>query len=148
MKKMFCVVGCIRVSEKTKAIDTYLKSSCRIMNIMTPDISIFSKGIMKLFNNKPNKTDKAPHETIYHYLDCFQCIIKQKISSFYYDFHVLNLLKNFLINRVIDQSVFSTNPNHILKMMINGILEFLIDIFISLDIKLDDIKAYFAKNSN
>ena len=146
MKKMFCVVGCIRLSEKSKEIDMYLKSSCRIMNLMTPEISVFTKGIMKLFISKQNKYDSS-HETMYQYLDCFQNIIKQKVNSFYFDFHVLNLMKNFLINRVIDNNVFNVNPNDLLNLMIKGIIEFLIDILIGLDIKHDEIKAYFSKNN-
>jgi hypothetical protein len=143
---MFCVVGCIRLSEKTKDIDTYLKSSCRIMNIVTPDLTIFSKGIIKLFTIKQNNKEDKPHEVIFQYLECFQNLIRQKNNSFYFDFHVLNLLKNFLINKFTEQTLFSTNSNQIIKPIINGIIEFLIDILISLDIRMDDVKTAFSKN--
>ena len=99
---------------------------------------------MKLFMSKQNKND-ASLETIYQYLDCFKNINKQKINSFYFDFHVLNIMKNFLINRVIDHNVFHANPNDLLNLMINGILEFLIDILIGLDIKLDEIKHIYPR---
>ena len=99
MKKMFCVVGCLKISQNAKVIDNFLKSSCRIMSTITPDINIFSKGIIKFFTK--NNNEEKQFDSVVNVLQNFQNLIRTKNPSFYFNFHVLNVMKNFLLNKVV-----------------------------------------------
>ena len=131
--KMFCLFGCLKIKDDYKIKESYLKSSCRIMNLTKPDISYFINNILEICgifseqkndNNIESQSNNPAFITLNKVFTIILSTTEKLISSqdpnFYFDFYTLFAIQNNFFNKIYSAYNYSSLNNYCLKSFSNN----------------------------